>query len=57
MKKYFKNRLEAVDWIASQAKSEAHFEVMREQLMYHYIYFKEYFIDSNQQNKEVVLIK
>jgi len=57
MKKYFKNRLEAIDWIASNVEDEGQFEVLREQLNYNFIYTKSYFITKEEAQMEVVLLK
>ena len=39
----FKNRLEAISWIAENAEHEGQFEVLREMLTYNFIYFGAYF--------------
>ncbi len=56
MKKYFKNRLQAIDWIAKTLENEGQFEVMREQLNYNFIYTGTYFILKEDAQMEVVLI-
>jgi len=57
MKKiFFKTRLEAVEWIAAVAQDEGLFEVMRENLMFNYIYTGKYFLDMSQPVAEVVMI-
>ncbi len=56
MKMSFPTRLAAIDWIAKHAKNEAHFEVLREQLNYNYIYFQIYFIDLTDSNEEVAML-
>ncbi len=56
MKKQFKNRIEAIDWIASNAEDEGHFEVLREQLNFNYIYFKLFFLDLDEAVGEVILL-
>lgn len=55
MKKEFKNRLAAIDWIAATAEHEGQFEVMREQLNYNFIYFGIYFLDTADCEGEVVM--
>ena len=57
MKKVFKNRLEAIDWIATHAEDEGQFEVMREQLNFNHIYTNRYYLDLNDSQMEVVLLK
>ena len=56
MKMSFPTRLAAIDWIASHAKDEAHFEVLREQLNYNYIYFQIYFLDLSDTDEEIVML-
>ena len=54
MKKEFTTRLEAIEWIAENAKNEAQFEVWREELLFNYIYTNEFFLSSTAQEMEVV---
>lgn len=56
MKKEFKSHLGAIDWIAENAKDEAHFEILREELNYNFIYTKRYFINMSLVNIEVALL-
>ncbi len=56
MRKVFKNRLEAIDWIAKKTEDEGLFEVMREQLNYNYIYTGRYYVDTAGSTLEVVLL-
>lgn len=58
MKKSFANRLAAINWIADHAEHEGHFEVLREQLNFNYIYTKTYFIDLKQEQDpaEIILL-
>ena len=56
MRKVFKNRLEAIDWIAANTEDEGQFEVMREQLNFNFIYTGKYFIDTDGPIMEVVLL-
>ncbi len=51
-KMYFKTSLEAVDWIANYANDEGHFEVLREQLNFNYIYTGQYFLELNEREAE-----
>lgn len=46
MKKEFESHLEAIAWIADQAETESHFEILREELIYNHIYTGEYFLDG-----------
>ncbi len=59
MKKKFKNRIEAVDWIADFVESEGQFEVWREQLTFNYIYSGKFYLEINQKEElaEVVNLK
>lgn len=57
MKKVFATRLEAIDWIAAQAKNEGQFEVMREKLLFNFIYTGTYFLDTEEQIEDVILRK
>jgi hypothetical protein len=54
MKKYFNNRLEAIDWIAETAENEGQFEVLREQLEFNYIYTRKLFLEIGEKPAEVV---
>ena len=56
MKKKFKDRIEAVDWIAGYVENEGQFEVLREQLNFNLIYFGELFlkIDFEEDLPEVI---
>jgi len=54
MKKYFQNRLEAIDWIAGYAEHEGHFEVLREQLEFNFIYNRKYFLELDERPAEVI---
>lgn len=54
MKKYFKNRLEAIDWIAEFAESEGQFEVLREQLEFNFIYTQALFLEIGGKPAEIV---
>ena len=56
MKKYFKSRMEAINWIADHSDNEGQFEVLREQLNYNYIYTSIYFVRLDAAQKEVVLL-
>ena len=55
-RKYFKTRLEAIDWIAGHVENEGQFEVMREQLMFNEIRTGRLFIDWPEEFPEVVTI-
>ena len=57
MKKYFKNRIEAIDWIANNAEGEGQFEVLREQLNFNFIYTGTYFVKKDNSEFEVVLLR
>ncbi len=54
MKIRFKNRLEAVEWIADYVENEGQFEVLREQLNFNYIYESTYFLNIEENIGEVV---
>lgn len=57
MKIHFKNRLEAIDWIAQYAEDEGQFEVLREQLNYNEIYTGTLFLDLDEKIGEVVQLR
>ena len=57
MKIQFNSRLEAIEWIATQAEDEAQFEVMREQLNFNYIYHDTFFLDTTEEVGEVVWLE
>ena len=50
MKKTFKNRIEATDWIANYVENEAQFEVLREQLNYNFIYTNELYLEIDEES-------
>ena len=52
----FKSSLEAVDWIADYAKDEGHFEILREQLNFNFIYTGLYFLELDEQESEAEVI-
>ena len=56
MRKVFENRLEAIEWIAEHAEDEGQFEVMREQLIFNFIYTGKYFVDKDGPIMEVVML-
>jgi len=58
MKKQFKNRINAINWIANYVENKGQFEVLREQLNFNYIYNGTYFLEINEQKKlmEVILL-
>ena len=56
MRREFNNHMEAITWIAENAKSEAHFEIMREELTFNHIYTAEYFIHPEHVDMEVIML-
>ncbi|MCB0579325.1 MAG: hypothetical protein KDD10_08470 [Phaeodactylibacter sp.] len=54
MKIRFKDRLEAVEWIANFVENEGQFEVLREQLNFNFIYEGAYFLNIEEEPGEVV---
>lgn len=56
MKVRFKDRLEAIDWIAGYAENEGQFEVLREQLHFNFIYEGSYFLVLDEKIGEVVTL-
>lgn len=56
MKKVFKTRLKAIDWIANHAKNEGQFEAMREHLLFNFIYTGTYFIDTDDILENIVMM-
>ena len=51
MKKKFRNRIEAVDWIADFVENEGQFELLREQLIFNYIYSGKFYLEINQKEE------
>jgi hypothetical protein len=56
MKKQFKNRLEAIDWIAENTQDEAQFEVLREQLTFNHIYTGQFFIEMEDEKNQAEVV-
>ncbi len=56
MRQEFNSQMEAITWIADYAKSEAHFEIMREELTFNHIYTGEFFIHPNHVDMEVIML-
>ena len=56
MKHEFQTQIEAVEWIADVAKDEAHFEILREDLLFNHIYSGLYFVIMSSVNIEVALL-
>lgn len=56
MKKYFENRIEAIDWIANNTEDEGQFEVLREQLNFNFIYHGTYFVIKDKSRHEIVML-
>ena len=54
MKKYFKSQMEAIQWISDNAQNEAHFEILREELIFNHIYTGEYFVHMVLLEEDVV---
>lgn len=57
MKIKFKNRLEAIDWIANYVEEEGQFERLREQLLFNEIYSGNYFLITDKMDMEVVMLE
>ena len=53
MKVTFNTNLEGVDWIATYAKDEYQFEILREKLLFNYIYSNCYFLILDAKEDEV----
>ena len=49
MKITFHTQLEGIDWIASQVDNEMQFEILREELLFNFIYTQSYYIIMDQQ--------
>lgn len=56
MKISFETRLEAIDWIADFAQDEGQFEVLREQLLFNFLYTEQYFLEVEDADSEVILL-
>lgn len=52
----FKDRIEAISWIVEHAENEGHFEILREQLLFNFIYTEVYFLDMGEVIGEVLLL-
>ncbi len=50
----FTSQLEGIDWIANKVHNEHQFEILREELLYNYIYNGFYFLDMEQSQSEVL---
>ena len=59
MKKSFQTRITAINWIAEHVENEGHFEVLREQLTFNYIYYQSYFLNISKKETlaEVILLR
>lgn len=55
MKQEFTTQIEAIDWIAENARDESHFEIMREELLFNQIYTGAFFIIMSNVNIEIAL--
>jgi len=55
MKKIFKDRIEAIEWIANYVETEGQFEVLRERLNFNHIYTGTFFLDLDRPIAEVSL--
>ena len=53
-RKYFKTRLEAIDWIARHVENEGQFEVMREELLFNELRTNRLFLDWPEELPEVI---
>ena len=53
MRREFNSHMEAINWIAENAKTESHFEILREEITFNHIYTGEYFISSLLTDREV----
>ncbi len=56
MRREFNNHMEAINWIADNAETESHFEILREELTFNHIYTGEYFINSMIMDRDVAWI-
>ena len=58
MKKYFQNRMAAINWISNFVENEGQFEVLREQLNFNMIYTGTFFVEVSEKENlaEVILL-
>ncbi len=56
MKKSFESRIEAIEWLAEKVENEGQFEVLREELIYSFIYSGTYLVKLNNLDLEVEII-
>ncbi len=57
MKKFFKTHLEAIEWISEYAQNEAHFEILREELTFNFIYTDQHFIHLALLERDIVWLE
>lgn len=48
----FTSQLEGIDWIANKVQNEDQFEILREELLWNFIYFGSYFLDVEKTKSE-----
>ncbi len=54
MKITFNSQLEGIDWIADHTEDETQFEILREALLYNYIYVGTYFLELDREMNDVL---
>jgi hypothetical protein len=50
----FTSQLEGIDWIVTKVQNETQFEILREELLFNYIYTGRYFLDMQQTKLEML---
>lgn len=50
----FTSQLEGIDWIANKVENEDQFEILREELLYNYIYSGKYYLDIEDTKLEML---
>ena len=49
----FNSQLEGINWIAEKVQDETQFEILREELLFNYIYSGNYFLDVEKNQPEI----
>ena len=54
MKITFATQLEGIDWIANHVENETQFEILKEELLFNYIYTERFFVYLDKKMSEVL---
>lgn len=50
----FTNQLQGINWIANKVENEDQFEVLREEMLFNYIYSGYYFLDTSKSKADLL---